>query len=584
MKTLITFVSLIFFNFSAFTQTQPQFTAQEIYSKSQEAVVFIYSYDESGTLLCYGSGVIISADGLVYTNFHVIDEAFQIKIKNGDDTYNDIIIAGFSPLDDAAVLKICSDKINCFIKTAGDIPAIGQNVYALGNPRGYTKTLSEGLISGLRESDGITNIQFTASISDGSSGGALLNSSGDLIGITSSTFEKGQNLNFAIPVKYFQNMSLIDCSDTAQVNSARNVFNLYIGLGYYHDYRTYEPVQKYASYLAPTVTTHRVIAEIYSKYALYDSAVNYLTKAIELEPTNKLLYKLRGDAYSTTANIQGSTDSTINDYTKAIELDSNYLEAYNFRGLTYEISLNDYQKAIDDYTKAILLMPDYFFQYTYRANCYLSLGDTLNAINDLTKSFAWEDKNDYSYYKRALLYSSIKNYDEAIADYTTAIKLKSDEPSYYLERAILYSKTGKNMLAADDYRTYMKFYPDSELSYNNLAYCYLGEGEFDTAEKYFNKSLSIAPDHLDSYLGLAILNHRQGKVKKTVGYMYQAIKIEPMLESGINGINELEKKGWFWDKSEKNDMKKIFKLMRIENTEIKISDSKSAKANGADIQ
>jgi tetratricopeptide (TPR) repeat protein len=536
-------------------------SAREIYEKSQNSIVFINTYDVNGSLLSYGSGVVISEDGLVYTNFHVVDGYTRIVIRNQNIVYTQIAVCGFLPLYDAAILKIKTEKsFPDYIKTNQTLPVIGEVIYAIGNPQGYTKTLSEGLISGLREIDGVKQLQYTASISPGSSGGALFNGKGELIGITSSSIKSGQNLNFAIPIHYFNSIPTVDYKDSSQLNNMQQLFASFNNMGTLEDYRSFESIHRFVSKTEPSVNCYLLASEFFKKFSTSNSSAAYLTKAIELDTGNKLLYKLRGDAYS----MLFENDSSISDYNKAIIIDPYYIEAYIGRALVYENSLNDFRKAADDYTKVIDINPEYNYLFTYRSNCFLSLGDTSRAIQDLDKSFSFDQKYDYNYYKRARLYKDLEMYEEAIDDYTEAIKLNPNEPDYFLERAILYSKTRQNWPAIDDYKTYSKFYPESELPYNNSAYSFMSENDFETAEKYFNKSLSFDPKHIDSYIGLAILSYRQRKIMETLRNMYMAIQIEPLLENGINGIIELETKGWFWNENEKSDMKEIFKLMRIE--------------------
>ena len=80
---------------------------------------------------------------------------------------------------------------------------IGEKVVAIGNPLGYERTVSDGIISGLREEKGMKYLQITTPISPGSSGGALLNMYGEVIGITSMGYLGfAQNLNFAVPINY----------------------------------------------------------------------------------------------------------------------------------------------------------------------------------------------------------------------------------------------------------------------------------------------------------------------------------------------------------------------------------------------
>ena len=87
-----------------------------------------------------------------------------------------------------------------------DLLKVGQKIYAIGSPLGLENTMTEGLISGLRYTkDEGSFIQISAAISHGSSGGAVVNSNGELIGISTATIAKGQNINFAIPVNEFLN-------------------------------------------------------------------------------------------------------------------------------------------------------------------------------------------------------------------------------------------------------------------------------------------------------------------------------------------------------------------------------------------
>lgn len=86
--------------------SEKQKSPEEIYSACCNAVVLIYNYDSDNTLLGYGSGVIVTATGVVYTNYHVVDKGYRIKIRNGNDIYNNIPIVGFNPFNDAAILKL----------------------------------------------------------------------------------------------------------------------------------------------------------------------------------------------------------------------------------------------------------------------------------------------------------------------------------------------------------------------------------------------------------------------------------------------------------------------------------------------
>ena len=177
-------------------------TAEQIYNKVSDAVVVILAYDYNDELATQGSGVIINDEGYVVTNYHVLAGNERIEVLHNKEIlpFQDII--GIDVEKDILILKIENNKIPAMKIGDSKTINIGQRVYAIGSPLGFENTISEGIISGLRNYDEIGRnfIQITASISHGSSGGAVVNDKGELIGISTLTAEEGQNLNFAIPI------------------------------------------------------------------------------------------------------------------------------------------------------------------------------------------------------------------------------------------------------------------------------------------------------------------------------------------------------------------------------------------------
>ena len=113
-------------------------------------------------------------------------------------------VSNADPSSDRCFLKIYGGSLNpiAAVRSSKDL-SIGERVYTIGNPSGLSKTLGEGLVSGLRERDGIRYVQTTAQISRGSSGGALVDSKGALVGITTFLLKDAQNLNFAIAAEEY---------------------------------------------------------------------------------------------------------------------------------------------------------------------------------------------------------------------------------------------------------------------------------------------------------------------------------------------------------------------------------------------
>ena len=180
-------------------------TAEEIYSKCSSAVFYIETYDRYGRKIGSGSGFFINNKGVAVTNYHVIDGAYSIKVQlvNSQKSYNVKKIINYSSVNDWATIQVDISG-NSFLKI-GDPQTVvgGATIYAIGSPLGLQNTISEGIISNPKRNDDGTNyIQITASISHGSSGGALINKKGEVIGITSASYIYGQSLNLAVPMTY----------------------------------------------------------------------------------------------------------------------------------------------------------------------------------------------------------------------------------------------------------------------------------------------------------------------------------------------------------------------------------------------
>jgi hypothetical protein len=149
--------------------------------------------------LSLGSGFIIG-NGKVVTNLHVIEGAkFGSAFASGSSTKHKI--EGYFIVDKQNDLVILSvpTLTGKAVQLALSNPEIGERIYAIGNPKGLAGSISEGIVSGIRDMADKKLIQITAPISPGSSGGPVLNNKGEVIGVAVGTLNSGQNLNFAVP-------------------------------------------------------------------------------------------------------------------------------------------------------------------------------------------------------------------------------------------------------------------------------------------------------------------------------------------------------------------------------------------------
>ncbi|MDD2712441.1 MAG: Do family serine endopeptidase [Simplicispira sp.] len=155
-----------------------------------------------------GSGVIISPDGYILTNNHVVEGADEIEVTLTDSRRAPARIIGTDPETDLAILKIELDKLPVIVLGNSDELAVGDRVLAIGNPFGVGQTVTSGIVSALgRTQLGINTfenfIQTDAAINPGNSGGALVDVNGNLLGINTAIYSRSggsMGIGFAIPV------------------------------------------------------------------------------------------------------------------------------------------------------------------------------------------------------------------------------------------------------------------------------------------------------------------------------------------------------------------------------------------------
>jgi S1-C subfamily serine protease len=175
-------------------------TVEEIAERSMPSVVKIVTYDDTGAETGRGSGFFISPQKII-TNEHVVDGAYSAEILTDEGHYRRITILNADKDMDLAILRVdAEDEIPLQINPDAELKP-GQRVIAIGYPLGLQKALSDGLIAAVRTLDGIQWVQITAPISEGSSGSAVLDQEGRVIGVVCAGFDEGQNLNFAIGIE-----------------------------------------------------------------------------------------------------------------------------------------------------------------------------------------------------------------------------------------------------------------------------------------------------------------------------------------------------------------------------------------------
>jgi predicted negative regulator of RcsB-dependent stress response len=276
-------------------------------------IVYNSKMDQIGT----ASGIFISSDGKLVTNYHVIEKASTIQAKMYSGAFFVLkSLIGINKTYDLAILEFDAKDIP-YVKIKKDIEIkAGEAVFTIGSPMGLEKTISEGIISNPeRKENGVDLIQFTAPISSGSSGGGLFNNKGNIVGITTSMLVEGksspnaQNLNFAVPVKYVEK-----AMTGGDINFTDNSPDYYYSQGViYTNKKEYakaiECLKKAISKDSKYANAYVQLGEIYYETEQYDQEVNVLEYGIKLLPKDPDVSLSLAMAYEDIGKYQEAIDN-----------------------------------------------------------------------------------------------------------------------------------------------------------------------------------------------------------------------------------------------------------------------------------
>ena len=452
-------------------------TAPQIAEKALAATVYLEMQDSKGVPLGFGSGFFVG-DNLIATNYHVIEGAARgrAKLVGQFSTYTIEGVTATDQTNDLALLKVTMSGINPLpLGNSSDVK-IGETVYVAGNPKGLEGTFSNGIISSRRDRYAKERLQMTAPISPGSSGGPVLNSKGEVIGISFMTLVGGQNLNFAIPSRYLT--ELLTESTPAKPLAEGN---------------------------------RSISAETYftwgnTKYDLgdYKGAIADFDSAIRLKPDYADVYYNRGLAKSDL----GQHSAAIADLDTAIRLNPDDSDAYNSRG-NAKYKLGQHVAAIADYDTAIRLKPDDAGAYNNRGVAKRQLGQHVAAIADYDTAIRLKPDYAGAYNNRGNAKGKLGQHLAAIADYDTAIRLNPDA-AVYNNRGNAKGKLGQHLAAIADFDTTIRLNPDLAIAYNNRGIEKGKLGQHVAAIADLDIAIHLKPDYATAYFyrGLAkvILN------------------------------------------------------------------------------
>jgi Flp pilus assembly protein TadD len=412
--------------------------ADAIYKENGGAVVVVVSIDGKGRPVGQGSGFIVREDGAVVTNYHVISMAADIKIKLGMRVLDVEGVLHADPENDLAIVKMEGKGYPKVRIGDANKLRVGEKIYVIGSPQGLENTISEGILSGIREVDRERKIlQMTASISPGSSGGPLFNSSGEVVGVATFLIAETQNLNFAMPINLvvagLAKKELVSPQDACQVD-----FNETAACWYY-----------------------------------------------------------QGLAFGSAGQFDRAADA----FKHSLAVDSKKTETYINLGVTYA-NMGKYAEALEMLTQAVKIEPDHPGALNKLGAVYGQMGKYKESLAALKKSAALKPDNPENYYGMAVTYGKMGDFPDSIEAAKEAIRLNPKYAEAHGYLGFAYESKGMHKEAASAYKAAIRLEPDNPLPHFGLGKAYASMNERPSALEEYKVLRNLSPKLADDLFNL----------------------------------------------------------------------------------
>jgi tetratricopeptide (TPR) repeat protein len=414
----------------------------------RSAVVTVIVYDINQAVANIGSGFFIDKYGHLITNYHVLDGKYKAEVKTAEgNTYPiKLIVADNKATDLVKVLVDIPPKKYKWVKTADSLPSIAEQVLVVGSPMGLEQTVSEGIVSSIREIPSVGDFfQMSAPISPGSSGSPVINLKGQVVGIATFQMVRGQNLNFAVSVKSVKKL---------------------------------KPVK--AGMSMPLWT--------------YNNSLNQPGLAEEL--------CRQGYSFS----INGEDQKALEFFQEAIEKDPENTMAWN--GLGYcHVGMNNPAAALKAYQQAIKTNPGDETLYYILGNYYVKLGQPQEAINAYRQVIRMKPDFEEAHFKLGVVYSQLGQLDEGKNAFETVIRLNPDAVPAHFSVGIAYAQLGRYKDALKANQEVLRIDPNFAPAHNNIGMVQKKLGNAGLEIESYKRAIRIDPDFAFAHynLGVALL-------------------------------------------------------------------------------
>ncbi len=462
---------------------------QEIFKRVSPSVMVVESLDAKGSVTAFGSGVVICGGcGLgnppktlppdffetrhVVTNRHVIRGGVSFKLEHNGKTWPAKLVRVDSD-HDLAELTVAGLAAPFVRARESSTLAVGEKVYAIGAPEGLELTISEGLISGLREFDKDRVIQTSAAISHGSSGGGLFDAEGRLVGITTFYLKEGQSLNFALPAEWTLALDRLPANTAPAGSEDSPAFQalMWNEVGY----KAYQAGK-------------------------YDQAVSAYLEALRLKPNYANASNNLGAAYYSLGQYQQAISSE----QEAIRLEPDAPEPWNNLGVAYQ-SLGKYDQEVSAEQQAIRLKPDLADAWYNLGNAYARLGQYNQVIDAEQEAVRLKPDLAKAWTNLGGAYFSLGRYGEAVSAYREAVRLEPDRAMAWDDLGHAYRRLGQYDNATSALQEAIRLKPDLAEAWVGLGWVYKQQGQRSEVMKVYERLKTIDPKVADLFFQKVVL-------------------------------------------------------------------------------
>ena len=439
----------------------------ELVRRIKPSAVAIETFDSKGEKLSRGSGFFIDTDRIV-TNRHVLEGAHRAEVHSSNGTV--FPVKGILAVDaegDIALLKIDAPSPPIrplpLDKTS---PQEGESVVVIGNPLGLEGSVTNGIVSAVRDIPTFGRIiQITAAISSGSSGSPVVNMQGQVIGIATLQVTGGQSVNFAIPSERISQLQVASVMSLAELVATSGRNKRAKAVQFFRDglsFLSKDDCEKALPYFQKAVESDSSYADAWAqagfcneKLGKHAEALEASKKAVSLRPSAESYFNI-GLASFYLKQYRDAAEA----YRAAIKLDPyNSADVYYALGLVYR----DWGKAdeeIQAYKQAIRLRPDYTVAYERLGSRYLKSKKFNEAVEIFRQLAALKPGDAYAPNNMGEAYLELNRLNDAVDSFRQSIRLKPDFGRAYYNLGKTLLAMGNRDAALEQYTILTNIDPD----------------------------------------------------------------------------------------------------------------------------